>query len=148
EADLLSGVPQHDEVRRFHPPGDRMVPGRGTQVLSDRDEIAPGIVQILQRRDDLLVGLAHAEDEVRLRHQTGLAGLGDHGQRALVAEAGRIRLKMRGTVSTLWASTSGREEKTSASWSSAESKSGISSSTPVPAPSACSIAWMRRTVSA
>src|SRR5690625_2720872 len=51
EADLLSGIAEHDEVRRFHPAGDRMVPGRGTQVLSDRDEIATGIVQILQRRD-------------------------------------------------------------------------------------------------
>ena len=46
---------------------------------------------------------------------------------------GRIRLKMRGTVSTLWARTSGRLEKTSASWSSLESKSGMRSSTPVPA---------------
>ena len=58
--------------------------------------------------------------------------------------AGRIRLKMRGTVSTLWASTSGREEKTSASWSASALKSGISSSTPVPGLSA----WIRRTVSA
>ena len=51
---------------------------------------------------------------------------------------------MRGTVSTLCASTSGREEKTSASWSGSALKSGISSSTPQPG----SWAWIWRTVSA
>ena len=57
---------------------------------------------------------------------------------------GRIRLKIRGTVSTLCASTSGREEKTSASWSGSALKSGMSSSTPQPG----SWAWIWRTVSA
>ncbi len=45
---------------------------------------------------------------------------------------GRIRRKMRGTVSMLWASTSGREPNTSASLSGSALKSGISSSTPQP----------------
>ncbi|OUD81068.1 hypothetical protein BC477_18655 [Clavibacter michiganensis subsp. michiganensis] len=58
--------------------------------------------------------------------------------------AGRIRLKMRGTVSTLCAKTSGREEKTSASRSGFPEKSVARISTPVPGLSA----WIRRTVSA
>jgi hypothetical protein len=58
--------------------------------------------------------------------------------------AGRIRLKMRGTVSTLCASTSGRASNTSPSSSSRLLKSGMSSSTPVPGLSA----WICRTVSA
>jgi hypothetical protein len=53
-------------------------------------------------------------------------------------------LKIRGTVSTLCASTSGREPKTSASCSGTALKSGISSSTPVPG----TAAWICRTVSA
>ena len=55
-----------------------------------------------------------------------------------------MRLKMRGTVSRLCASTSGRVEKTSASWSGSALKSGMSSSTPVFG----LIALMARTVSA
>ena len=58
--------------------------------------------------------------------------------------AGRIRLNTRGTVSTLCASTSGREPNTSASCSGTALKSGISSSTPVPG----FRAWIWRTVSA
>ena len=42
-----------------------------------------------------------------------------------------MRLKMRGTVSTLWASTSGRLSNTSASRSGSPLKSGIRFSTPV-----------------
>ncbi|CPU67574.1 Uncharacterised protein [Mycobacteroides abscessus] len=57
---------------------------------------------------------------------------------------GRICLKMRGTVSRLWASTSGRESFTSSSSSGIALKSGMSSSTPVPGLSA----WIWRTVSA
>ena len=45
--------------------------------------------------------------------------------------AGRIRLKMRGTVSTLCASTSGRVSNTVCSCSGIPLKSGINSSTPV-----------------
>src|SRR3954447_4624398 len=51
---------------------------------------------------------------------------------------------MRGTVSTLWASTSGRLSKTSASRSGLPLKSGIRFSTPVSGLSA----WIARTVSA
>ena len=43
-----------------------------------------------------------------------------------------MRLKIRGTVSTLWASTSGRLSKTSASRSGVPLKSGMRFSTPVP----------------
>ncbi len=46
--------------------------------------------------------------------------------------AGRIRLKILGTVSRLWASTSGPAPKTSASSTGSPEKSGISNSTPMP----------------
>ena len=60
-----------------------------------------------------------------------------------------MRLKIRGTVSTLCASTSGREEKTSASCSGSALKSGISSSTLVrPSARSAVCAWIWRTVSA
>jgi hypothetical protein len=52
------------------------------------------------------------------------AGLGDDVQRALVAEAGRMLRKMRGTVSTLCASTSGRASKTCCSSAGVPLKSG------------------------
>ena len=55
-----------------------------------------------------------------------------------------MRLKIRGTVSRLCASTSGRVPNTSASWPGSALKSGISSSTPVPG----FIVWIWRTVSA
>ena len=50
------------------------VPRRRAQVLRDRDDVGAGVVQILQRLHDLLGLLAHAEDEVRLRDEPGLAG--------------------------------------------------------------------------
>ena len=52
--------------------------------------------------------------------------------------------KMRGTVSTLCASTSGRASKTCCSSAGVPLKSGMSSSTPTPG----SAAWICRTVSA
>src|SRR5690606_15745990 len=58
--------------------------------------------------------------------------------------AGRIRRKIRGTVSRLCASTSGRASNTSASRPGLPSKSGISSSTPHPG----TRAWICGTVSA
>src|ERR1700748_1385899 len=42
-----------------------------------------------------------------------------------------MRLKIRGTVSRLWASTSGRDSKTCRSWSASPLKSGINSATRV-----------------
>jgi hypothetical protein len=101
-------------------------------------------VQVLQGLADLLALLAHAEDEVALGDEPGGAGLGDDVERALVAEAGRMLLKMRGTVSTLCASTSGRASKTSCSSAGVPLKSGMSSSTPMPGRAA----WIWRTVSA
>ncbi len=57
---------------------------------------------------------------------------------------GLIRRKMRGTVSMLWARTSGRALKTSASRSGSALKSGMSSSTPQPGMAA----WISRAVCA
>ena len=55
-----------------------------------------------------------------------------------------MRRKIRGTVSRLWANTSGAAEKTSSSGSARPLKSGTRSSTPQPG----SIAWICRAVSA
>jgi hypothetical protein len=59
-----------------------------SQVLRDGQEVAAGVVQGVQRLDHLLVRLAHAEDEVRLRDQSGRAGGREDRQRPVVAEAG------------------------------------------------------------
>ncbi|KFC50221.1 hypothetical protein GY12_21350 [Micrococcus luteus] len=59
-------------------------------------------------------------------------------------KAGRMRLKMRGTVSRLCAKTSGRASNTCWTSSGTAPKSGGRISTPVPGFSA----WMRRMVSA
>ncbi len=76
------------ELLRPDPPLDRVVPHRRAQVLGDGDDLAAGVVQVAQRLADLIAGLAHAEDQVRLGHQAVVAGLGDDVQRPLVAEPG------------------------------------------------------------
>ncbi|EGJ77981.1 putative lipoyl synthase [Streptomyces sp. Tu6071] len=86
-ADLLGLLLQLHELVRLDPALDGVVPGRGAQVLRDRDQLAARLVQVAQCLADLLAGLAHAEDEVRLRDETGRAGLGDDLEGALVAEA-------------------------------------------------------------
>ncbi len=55
-----------------------------------------------------------------------------------------MRLKMRGTVSRLWAKTSGAAEKTSSRAARSPRKSGTSSSTPQPG----AAAWICRATSA
>ncbi|CAI7642649.1 unnamed protein product [Penicillium discolor] len=62
-----------------------MTRGRA-EVLGDGDDVAAGIVEVLQRLDDLLRLLAHAEDEVRLRDESGVAGLRENVEGALIAE--------------------------------------------------------------
>ena len=46
----------------------------------------PALVEVPQRLADLLTGLAHAEDQVGLGHQAEVACLGQHVERAVVAE--------------------------------------------------------------
>ena len=66
-------------------PGGGAADGRRYCVIVTRSQ--PAACRSLQRLDDLVDGLAHAEDEVGLRDQPGGAGLGDDVERALVAEA-------------------------------------------------------------
>ena len=63
-----------------------MVTQGGAQVLGDRDDLAAGVVKVLERLRDLFAGLAHAQDQVGLGDQAEVARLGDHVERALVAE--------------------------------------------------------------
>jgi hypothetical protein len=44
------------------------------EVLGDREDVAAGVVQVADRRLDLVVLLAHAEDEVGLGDQLGRRG--------------------------------------------------------------------------
>src|SRR5699024_6681926 len=62
EADLLGGVGQCDELLRLDPAIDRVMQLRGPHVLGDGDDVAAGLVQPLERFEDLVVGLTHAED--------------------------------------------------------------------------------------
>ena len=86
EADALGLLLELDELLRLHPAVDGQVPRRRAQVLRDRDDVGAGVVEVLQRLDDLLGLFAHAEDEVRLRDEPGLARHREHAERALVAE--------------------------------------------------------------
>src|SRR3954454_9685994 len=69
ETDLLGLRGHLDELLGADPALDGVVPRRGAEVLRDRHQIAAGLLQVAERPGDLLAGLAHAEDEVRLGHQ-------------------------------------------------------------------------------
>ena len=61
-----------------------MVRGR-TEVLPDRDDVDADAGEVGEATDDLVVGLAHADDQPRLRRQPGRLGPGEHRQAAGVA---------------------------------------------------------------
>src|SRR5690606_2260410 len=88
EADRLRLGGQLHELLRLHPPDHRVVAGSGAQILGDRDQLAPGLVQVPQRPRDLRALLAHAQDQVRLGHQPGRARPGEHLQRPRVRGRG------------------------------------------------------------
>src|SRR3954451_12913809 len=88
ETDLLGLGLEADELLGLDPPDDRVVPDAGPQVLGDRQQVAAGLVQRLHGLHDLVRLLAHAQDQVGLGDQTGLAGRGDDRQRAIEPEPG------------------------------------------------------------
>src|SRR4051794_17445924 len=88
EAHLLGLRLEAHELLGLDPPDDRVVPDAGPQVLGDGQQVAARVVQGLHGLDALVRLLAHAQDQVGLGDQAGLAGGGDHRQRALEAEAG------------------------------------------------------------
>src|SRR5699024_1042022 len=88
EAHLLGGGRERDELLGLDPAVDRVVQLRRAHVLGDREDVAARIPQALHRLEDLVVGLAHAEDEVGLGDHAGVLAHRDHVQRALVAERG------------------------------------------------------------
>ncbi len=67
--------------------------GRGAKVLSDGEDVATGINEILHRFDDLVKGLAHAKDEVRFGDHPRFRRERDEIERALVTECGTNLLK-------------------------------------------------------
>ena len=56
------------------------------QVLRDGDDVGTGIAQILQGIQDLLLGFAHAQNQVRFGNQTVIMGLADNIQRTVIPE--------------------------------------------------------------
>jgi len=64
-----------------------VVPWRGAQVLSDRQQVATSRSEVLHRLADLDSVLAEAENQVRLGDQACRTGLGQHVERPHVAEA-------------------------------------------------------------
>src|SRR3954447_26128587 len=86
EADPLGLLAEADELLRLDPADDGVVARRGPQVLGDREQVAAGLVQRLHRLDDLVRLLAHAQDQVGLGDQAGLARRGEHRQGALEPE--------------------------------------------------------------
>src|SRR3954470_15055054 len=71
EADLLGFVLEVHEFLGFDPAVHGQVPFGRAQVLGDGDQVAAGLVQVLQGFADFFAGFTHAQDEV---------GLGDHAQ--------------------------------------------------------------------
>jgi hypothetical protein len=74
------------ELLRLDPPVDGVVSRARTEVLRDGDDVRAGFVEVAQGPLDLMVLLAHAEDEIGLGHQAGIAAHGDDVERPLVAE--------------------------------------------------------------
>src|SRR5699024_7386902 len=72
EAHLLGDPGQLEEFLGFHPAIDGVVQLRGPQVLGDGDDVAAGLTQPLEGADDLLGGLAHPQDQVRLGDHPGV----------------------------------------------------------------------------
>src|SRR5664279_818371 len=75
------------ELGRLHPAVYGVQRRVGPQVLGDRHQVGADVAKVPQCLGDLLAGLAHAEDDVRLRDEAGVAGHREDAQRAFVREA-------------------------------------------------------------
>src|SRR5207247_7482 len=67
EAERLALLPEPAELVGVHPTVDRRVLGRGLQILADRHDIDPVSPKVAHRLHDLVVRLAQADDDSRLR---------------------------------------------------------------------------------
>ena len=85
DPELLALSAEPLERRRRNPSRDREVMGRRPQVLADRDDVDLDRAQVGERVDDLVVGLSHADDDPRLRDETGSLRAGEQGETAGVA---------------------------------------------------------------
>src|SRR5665647_1794373 len=79
-ADLLSQIGPLDELLRLDPTIDRVVARRRPEILGDRDQVGAGVVEVAQGLLDLMFLLAHAQYQVGLGHQTGVAAHRDDFQ--------------------------------------------------------------------
>ena len=68
EPKLVGHLGPVDELLRPDPPVHRVVARGGAQVLGDRDDVRAGLVEVAEGLLDLVVLLAHTEDEVGLGH--------------------------------------------------------------------------------
>ena len=137
EADGRGDLGEVDELLGADPALHRMVPRAGAQVLGDGDEVAAGRVR---GRASAWWTSSISSPMPRMRlllvtRPAARAWVMTSRLRSYV-NAGRMRLNRRGTVSTLWASTSGAAANTSPSRAGLPEKSGMRTSTPVPGLSA------------
>ena len=86
ESDPLRLRLEREELLRLDPAGDRQVPRGRSKVLRDGDDVRARLAEVPKRLRDLLRLLAHAENEVGLRDQTGTVCPREHAERPLVAE--------------------------------------------------------------
>src|SRR5256714_4592493 len=73
EAERLALLAEPAELVRVHPAVDRRVLRARLQVLADRDDVDAVFTEVAHRLDDLVVRLAEADDDPRLR-QDGIVG--------------------------------------------------------------------------
>ena len=88
EAQLLGLRCQLDELLGVDPAVDRVVQGRGTQVLREGQQVAARRMQVAHGGADLFARLAHAQNQVRLGDHATVVGALDHRERAVVVEGG------------------------------------------------------------
>ena len=86
EAHVISSLGVCHELLRAHPTLDRVVHGGRAQVLGNREDIGASLAQVTHGLHDLLLGLAHAQDQVGLRDQPVVVGRTDDLQGTLVLE--------------------------------------------------------------
>ena len=87
KAHSLSFGRKFDEFFRVHPPVDRMMQGRGAQILREREKITAGFMKVTHGLDDLFAGFTHTKNQIRFGDHSAIVGALDHRERTLVTES-------------------------------------------------------------
>ena len=88
EAHLLGLGGHLDKLLGVDPAVDRVVQGRGTQVLRERQQVTTRLVQVAHGGTDFLARLAHTQDQIRLRDHAAVVGTPDHRKRTIIVKGG------------------------------------------------------------